>query len=100
MPMEVTSYFKSDLDIELAAIEAIKRSDVPTILVQGKERRVNLANHKRMLRKQAIQEHEENLIALAVAPLIAAGYPDATGMMKFGKLVISLQAPEIDKENL
>lgn len=98
MQTEAENFSKDDLDSQLAAIEAIERSEVPTILVRDKERPVNVTNYKRKLRKQAIQVHEEKLIVLTVAPLITAGYPDATGIMKFGKLVISLQAPSIEED--
>ncbi len=97
MQTEAENFSKDDLDSQLAAIEAIKRSEVPTRLVRGKVRPVNVTNHKRKLRKQAIRIHQEKLIALAVAPLIAGGYPDATGIMKFGRLVISLQAPPVEE---
>lgn len=86
---------KDTLDSQLATIDAIKRDDVPTKPVRGKERPINVTSYKRKLRKQAIRVHEEKLIALAIIPLIDAGYPTATGVMQFGKLVITLETPSV-----
>ena len=85
---EITSYSKSDLDRDIAALEALQNSDLPTQVVRGEEKPVNMVNYKRRMQKQIIRRHEEKLAALAVAPIIAAGYPDAVGRVRLGKIVI------------
>ncbi len=88
MAIEAVNFSKATLDDELAAIDAIKRADLPTKMIGGKLRPVHEGNYKRKLGKQAEQTHREKLAALVVAPVIAAGYPDAVAKTKKGKTVI------------
>lgn len=88
MAIEAVNFNKASLDDELAAIEAIERADLPTKMIGGKLRPVHEDNYKRKLGKQAEQTHREGLAGLAVAPIIAAGYPNAVAKTKKGKTVI------------
>ncbi len=79
---------KDELVADIAAIAAMDKSDLPTKTVGGVERPVHEANYKRKLEKIAKQTNDQKLIALAIAPLVAAGYPDAAGRMRDKQIVI------------
>ena len=90
MQTEAECFSKSNLDRDIAALEAIEKTDLPTQIVRGKEKPVNMVIYKRRMQKQIVREHQEKLAALAVAPIVAAGYPDAVGKVQFGKIVIRI----------
>lgn len=94
----MTSFSKNDLDSQLVLIEALESGDVPTILVRGKERPVNVANHKRKLRKQAINAHQQKLLAGLVTVAVDAGHLKAAGTVQQGRLVVYLDGLPVEEE--
>jgi len=73
---------------DLAAVDAMDKSELPTKTVDGKERRVHEGNYKRKERKRIERECAERLLEELVAVSIAGGYENAGGIVQGGKLVI------------
>lgn len=86
MQVEVKNFSKVKMDADLAAIEAIEKSNLPKI--EGSDETVHEGIYKRRKRRQVTQEHNAGLVDAAVAPLIAAGYPDAVGIVKGDRIII------------
>ena len=73
---------------DLAELETISKSELPTRIVRGEACPVNMANYKRKQRKKITKECFEKLLEELVAVAVAGGYESAGGAVQNGRLVV------------
>lgn len=97
MQTEAENFSKSGMDSQLAAIENIESSELPTKLVDGIERPVHMENYKRRMKRQLINAHNQAVLDGMIAVAVDAGHLKATGFAQQGKLIIYLNG--LDEED-
>lgn len=74
--------------VDLAELETISKSELPTRIVRGEVCPVNMANYKRKQRKKITQEYHVKLLEQLVAVAVDGGYESADGVIQDGRLIV------------